>query len=453
MGVGSWTRFLIMKNILILAYDFPPYKSVGAQRPFSWANDLNNQGYKPIIVTRQWRESTEGNIDYISNSESSEVVFENKGIYTQYSTPYQSNLSNRLLLKYGSNRFVLFRKVLSGILEILQFFLNVGPKKEIYKCANDLLKTGLKVDAILATGEPFVLFHFASKLSLKYNIPWIADYRDPWSQNVVRQKNKLFFLFIKKMEIKVLKNVSGVTTVSELFKKKILELNDQLDIKVIPNGFDISNLISVFNNFEEDVNSLNIGFGGSIYQWHPLKIVIKVINEVVESGNCRITLNFYGVSKEQFDREIKGLNLVSGFTINFNSRVSNQLLIKKLRENSILLLFNDYSIIGTKIYDYLAVSRKVFLCFTNDAESKILKDEFFHFEDDNISLQQELLEKTGAGIAMENREVLKIELKVAWTELQTTKKVGYTNSDISIYSRQHSNKLLGDFIEKSIRPV
>jgi len=185
-----------MKNILILAYDFPPYKSVGAQRPYSWANDLKNQGFNPIVVTRQWRESADGNLDYISDSESSKVILEDKEMYTQYSTPYKSNLSNKLLLKYGSHRFILFRKALSAILEILQFFLNIGPKKEIYKCANNLLKKGVKIDAILATGEPFVLFHFASKLSLKYNIPWIADYRDPWSQNVVRQENKLFFLFI-----------------------------------------------------------------------------------------------------------------------------------------------------------------------------------------------------------------------------------------------------------------
>mgnify|MGYP001445437583 FL=1 len=44
------------KKVLILAYDFPPYNSIGAQRPYSWLKYFNEFGFQPIIVTRHWDE-------------------------------------------------------------------------------------------------------------------------------------------------------------------------------------------------------------------------------------------------------------------------------------------------------------------------------------------------------------------------------------------------------------
>jgi hypothetical protein len=43
-----------MKKVLILAYDFPPYVSVGGLRPHAWYNYLKEFGVEPIVVTRQW---------------------------------------------------------------------------------------------------------------------------------------------------------------------------------------------------------------------------------------------------------------------------------------------------------------------------------------------------------------------------------------------------------------
>jgi hypothetical protein len=43
-----------MKKLLILAYDFPPYVSVGGLRPYNWFKYLKEFGVEPIVVTRQW---------------------------------------------------------------------------------------------------------------------------------------------------------------------------------------------------------------------------------------------------------------------------------------------------------------------------------------------------------------------------------------------------------------
>ncbi|MFQ3579049.1 MAG: hypothetical protein SNJ71_02780, partial [Bacteroidales bacterium] len=184
-----------VKKVLILAYDFPPYVSVGGLRPFAWYKYLKSYDIYPIVVTRQWNNLHGNNLDYIIPSQSKDVIIENTEYGTIIKTPYKPTLSNSLLLKYGEKKAKFIRKLITGYFEIFQwFFLHVGSKKNIYIYAKQYLKNN-KVDVIIATGEPFILFKYASTLSRLYSIPWIADYRDPWSSGLEYSKN----YFLKKI--------------------------------------------------------------------------------------------------------------------------------------------------------------------------------------------------------------------------------------------------------------
>ena len=69
-----------MKKVLILAYDFPPYVSVGGLRPYNWYKHLKEFGVEPIVVTRQWGNVHGNHLDYISAGESEESIIENTEI-------------------------------------------------------------------------------------------------------------------------------------------------------------------------------------------------------------------------------------------------------------------------------------------------------------------------------------------------------------------------------------
>ena len=67
-----------MKKILILAYDFPPYVSVGGLRPYSWFLYLKEFGVEPIVITRQWSNFYGSHLDYIAPGVSDQVIEEQK---------------------------------------------------------------------------------------------------------------------------------------------------------------------------------------------------------------------------------------------------------------------------------------------------------------------------------------------------------------------------------------
>ena len=80
-------------------------------------------------------------------------------------------------------------------------------------------------DLIIASGEPFILFKYANKLSRKHNTPWVADYRDGWTTNqedkTLSFQEKVMLNFYKRKEANYLKNVKLITTASPSYKIKL----------------------------------------------------------------------------------------------------------------------------------------------------------------------------------------------------------------------------------------
>ena len=284
-----------MKKVLILAYDFPPYVSVGGLRPYSWYRYFQEFDIYPIIITRQWSNALGNHLDYISAGASNEVIIEENEYGTIVRAPYKPNIANRIMLKYGESRFRLIRKIISAYYEFAQFVFPVGPKSTLYFAANDYLKKN-KVDAIIATGDPFVLFKYSSTLSEKYNTPWIADYRDQWSQNLYTTNA----FFIKKwhayLEFNYVKSASAVITVSDFLRKKIGELITSNPFYILPNGYD-PEAIKNLNEIKQQSDILNIAFVGSIYDYHPLRSFLKQVSLFIEANeNVKIKINFFGIN-------------------------------------------------------------------------------------------------------------------------------------------------------------
>lgn len=426
-----------MKKILILAYDFPPYVSVGGLRPYAWYKYFHEFGIYPIVVTRQWGNQYGNHLDYIAPGESNETIVEENETGTIIRTAYKPNLSNCLLLKYGEKRFRLFRKAITAYYEFMQFIFCVGPKAGLYRGAKQYLKQH-KVDAIIATGEPFVLFKYASRLSKKHKIPWIADYRDPWTQNKTRSANFILKKRNQFFEKKYLSNVKFITTVSSFLKFQIKKQIKNKQIHINPNGYFIPQNI-VFNK-QRNSQSIDIAFAGSIYPWHPYRSFLECLNKVFLEQNLSIHLTFYGVNIEN---ELKNLinkeyPSIQAF-IHFHPKVVNEVLLSKLQTHNVLLLFNDYSISGTKIYDYLAVQRRILLCFINDLNANNLKNQYFPIQNDkNFSqtLQADILDNTKAGYSIENSEMLCQILNDMQKELFEKGEIICQSQNIDQYSRK-----------------
>ena len=428
--------------MLILAYDFPPYVSVGGLRPYAWYKYLKEYGIHPVVITRQWENKYGNELDYIAPSSSQEIIVEETEYGTIIRTPYKSNLANRLMLKYGNTKFSLVRKAITAFYEFTQFLFFIGPKSGVYRGAKDYLRDNT-IDVILATGEPFILFKYASALSK--NVPWIADYRDPWVQN----KNRSNFMgkWNAFFERRFLQNVTAMTTVSDFLKKKIGENISVSKTCIIPNGYNPDAVLEVSHVMQKS-DRMRIAFAGTIYNWHPYKSVLAVFSDFAKGKN--IELNFFGINKHEELSQMISENHWKD-CIHIYPRMKNNELLPILCQHNVMLLFNEYSIMGTKIYDYLGLRRKILFCYSNDEEALKLKEKFYPIDElEGVSnhVQEDLIRDTQSGIIVKDKAQLFTELNNLYDEFMKNGNIACNSRNIEQYSRKHGTKLLAELVNE-----
>lgn len=440
-----------MTRLLILAYDFPPYVSVGGLRPYSWYKYLYLYDIYPIVVTRQWENKLGNELDYISPSYSDSIDKEITSEGTVIKVPFKPTLANRILLKYGKNKFKVIRRLITAYYEFLQFIFPIGSKKKIYSAADEYIKDN-PVDCIIATGDPFILYKYASKLGRKYSIPWIADYRDPWIQDNSMKNNPVYRIWCAFFERRFLKNVHRVTTVSTFIQKQLEQNLTNKSFEILINGYD-PEIIEATRDIEQTNDILSIGFSGTVSDWHPIESFLRVCNEALaKSADFKLNLNFYGINKEKEIRETLSENykLLEQYT-HFHPRMDNLKFAKSIATQNVCLLFNDYSILGTKIFDYLAVKRKIILCYENDKEALELKKQFFsinELETESKRLQAEMISATNSGIVVNDSEQLREIIEELGKELKETGFINCSSVNVDKYSRIKQVERLAEIVKK-----
>ena len=165
-------------KVLILCNDFPPINSIGADRPNSWYLYFKEFGLDPVVVTKNW--NSNGNTSFNDVSHSLEVESTKYGELIK--TPGRKTPSIWFKNKFGK-RFSILRKSLTFLEKITSFRLGLFDQHYgIYLEAKKYIVKN-KVALVITTGEPFILFRYGRKLQKKFDVQWIADYRDGWYLN------------------------------------------------------------------------------------------------------------------------------------------------------------------------------------------------------------------------------------------------------------------------------
>ena len=234
-----------MKRVLIISYYWPPTGGSGVQRWVKFAKYLPSEGWQPVIYTPENPEQLA-----VDESLAAEIPVEAEVIKTRIVEPYE--IYKKLLRKSGhSKEAVEVNPVNAQNKSFLQkaamwvrgnFFrpdprcLWIGPSVRY-------LKKYLQehpVDLIVSTGPPQSMHLIGRRLAKETGLPWIADFRDPWTKifyfkhlSMTRATER----WHKRMEKKVLDDASVVVAVSPLVQQEFQKMT-QTPVELITNGFD-----------------------------------------------------------------------------------------------------------------------------------------------------------------------------------------------------------------------
>ena len=352
-----------LKKILIISYFFPPCNLTASQRVSSWAKYLNKSGYFPIIITRKWEKHIKTFKD-CHYSTTPALLIEKNEKYEVHFCPYNANFRDRLHTK---NKMSYLKKTLSFFEIIFQNFLfNFCPFSNMYYHADDLIKQNPEIKAILVSGNPFIQFRFAYHLNKKYQIPWIADYRDAWTTSTINniQNNKIHEVINRYhhfFEKKWIKSASLITASSDPIGKSVSKITG-VDSFPIYNGFEPNDFLECKSVMKQN-DFFQIAYIGTLYAGQDVSVFLTAFKKFIDEVKAKTKILFPGLDLDQ-DQKGRIKKIMTGYEAYYqtSSRIPKSEILE-IEKSSHLLLHVAWKghdgIIASKIYEYIGSGSKI----------------------------------------------------------------------------------------------
>ncbi|MCA1761119.1 MAG: glycosyltransferase, partial [Bacteroidales bacterium] len=236
------------------------------------------------------------------------------------------------------------------------------------------------VDLIISTGPPHSMHLIALGLKDKFDIPWIADFRDPWTDIDFYAKLRLTKWADKihhKLELKVLTKADHVVTVSPGCANDLGKIVNR-KIEVINNGYDP--LDYQFLKPEQDKTFTISHFGAFNKDRNPDKLWVAM-NEFSKNNpefKKLLRIQLIGQTDDSIIDDIRKNNLTENLVL-IEHLPHKEGLVQLSKSQVLLLPLNDApnvrGILPGKMFEYMALQRPILALGPADADyAKILKE-------------------------------------------------------------------------------
>ena len=248
------------------------------------------------------------------------------------------------------------------------------------------LKAYLKehpVDAIVSTGPPHSMHLIAMKLKEALGIPWIADFRDPWTEIDYYSKLRLTRWADRKhhrLEHEVLTKADRVVTVSPNWAERLEKLGAP-KADVIYNGFDENDLIQAGEPTKSEKFTLT--YLGVLFKVRNPECLWQALGEMVAedadfAGQLQVKLI------GQVDKEVTQTIAKHGLNdhVVISPYIPHDQVADALHQSSVLLLplmsdaeTDTLGLIPAKLFEYMASGRPILCIGSTDGDTaKILNE-------------------------------------------------------------------------------
>lgn len=345
-----------VKKVLIIAHSVSPSRGVGALRIQGLMKYLSEFEWEPIILTA-----------FRNGNDSGCRVFETRydDLFVKWKHRAGLNTSASALKQMGvtgvRGEYSPMKMVVKVWQEIFAY-----PDPEVgwlRHAANEgvQLSKNTEPDAIVSSGQPFTSHLIARRIQDETNLPWIADYRDLWTQGSYYRYSRVRRLMDRKMEISTVSTANALTTVSPILADELRKIHE-VPVYSIPNGYDPDEV----NRGSPLPSKLTITHAGSLYQGRrDPGLFFRALRELADENLLRLddlSIEFYGEDEDWLRDCVTRYDLMDFVTI--KSRLPRDEIIEVQKRSHLLLLVlgsdtGEAGICTGKVFEYLAARRPI----------------------------------------------------------------------------------------------
>lgn len=348
---------MINRNVLVVAYYFPPMGLSGVQRTFKFVKYLPDFGWNPIVLT---------------TSPSSYYAFDERLLDEYDGKDIQIHRTQLLKPKKDKPRVVKFPSYFKQ--KFGRYFIHwfyqpdriIRWKKHALALGEEIIRKN-DISVILATAPPFTDFLVGYELSKKFYIPFIVDYRDVWIDNPFHvfptPMHKQHCINLEK-EILTYTGKVIVTArhIKELLIKRYKFISHD-DITIVSHGWDPDDF-KPYQDVKPDQRKFTITHTGLFQDnrtpYYFLKALSNIIKKEPELSKV-IEARFVGLMRPKHLKYIKRFKLQNNVVcIDYCTHSES---VKHLLESDVLwLMLKDTVRSPGKLYEYFGARKPLLVC-------------------------------------------------------------------------------------------
>jgi len=433
-----------MKNVLVIAYYFPPSGGPGVQRVLKHIKYLKSFGWNPIILTvsnGQFPARDESLLNQVPKDIKvvRTHIYEPYDIYRKFTGKSKDAAIDVNTIKKDGQKIGLKEQIAEFIRAT--FFIpdaRIGWLWSAKKAGLELIKEH-NIKAIYSSSPPYTCSLIARGLQKKTGLPWVAGFRDPWTDFISTPKRWFLPKVIDKfLEKSVFKSADFVECAWQGIIKDALDKYPSLEQSKfihVPNGFDSND----YPNVEYKSNKkFTLTYTGSMYGRRNPAALFEAVERLIKDNKVdKNDVRFVLVGR--FGDEIFEMIKNASFSDNIESiaYLPHAKSVEYLMLSDALLLIVDESkeseeIVPGKVYEYIGSGRPVFAIAP---EKSAIAD---------------LIEETKTGLLAHQSNVAKIadnylQFYSAWKKNAAI--VNPKNELIAKYERKNAAKKLAELLD------
>lgn len=351
-----------MRKVLIITYYWPPAGGPGVQRVLKFVKYLRDFGWEPIILTVR-----EGEYPALDEGLAQDVppgiqVFATRSIEffslfkratgRKKEAPIETYILNREKAGWKDLFFTWLRQ------NVFLPDARVGWVPFAVQKGKEIIARE-KPDLIFSSSPPHSLQLAAARLAKYSGIPWVADFRDPWTDafwDKGLRRSAWAAACIRNMERRMVSRATALTSVSQGVLELLLKGNTKQSL-VLPNGFDSDD----FQLQKAPAPRFRIVYAGHIAaSQNPVNFFEAVANLSPELRS-RLDIQFWGKFDESVYRAIMQLGLQE--IVKLNPYIPHAAAVRAITNADLLLLLiprmYGKGILTGKVFEYLATGNYI----------------------------------------------------------------------------------------------
>jgi glycosyltransferase involved in cell wall biosynthesis len=400
------------------------------------AKHLPRYGWEPVVLTPRLPDGPRPPVEIIETDyqdvlgqwKSRFGLDPKRGVHQQFSLPRAKT----------PNRVLPHTRLIKWLKPLLLFPDSSNGWTRFAVEAITQLKERMSIDAILTTSPPITCNLIGAQAKQILGVPWLADFRDLWSQDTSARNNgnnSLFHFFDRRLEARILNQADALVTVSGPWAERLQRRVPKTKVQWITNAYDPEDFAFLPVPL---TRSFSITYTGLLYEGKrdPTPL-LEVLSELIEAGillRSDVDVRFYGAPESWLIEIVRKYGLED--VVKINAMVKREEALRLQAESQMLLLLgwhdpNERGQHTGKLFEYLGSKRPIL----------------------GVSgyrgVMSEVLEETGAGVHALSKEQLRGELVKAYGQFRSTGQVAYAGLDSAVkaYTQQEMAQRFAEVLD------